>query len=694
MGRLLSVVLAALVLLTPFLLPVVPGPKLAARAAGELVTAPLAGAPESADERALFDALIAAYGNRVPLGEFEFEVAEADSEATEGLAANARSAFVRALRSTADDRELADFRVVGEQVPVEGGLDARVRFEADALRGRFQGPNALEWSAEQRVRLPGRTSLWPPLVAVAIAILLRRPLLALFLGVLSGSVLLAFERLDGIAALARGALDVVSVFFYRELVDPERALIIGFVVFMLAMVGVLTKSGAIRGLMDAIARRAKTARGTQVATYLMGLAIFFDDYANTILVGSTMRPLTDRFRIAREKLAYLVDSTAAPVAGLSIFSTWIAFEVSTYSAQLPAAGLAPSEGYAVFMRSVPYSFYCIFTLVFVGWIALSGRDFGPMRRAELRASSGGGLLRPGATPMVSEDATSMEPHPAATPKLSNALLALGAFLAVTLLAIAHGGGLFGWRDGAPFFDPALVASVEGITLVLNEGSGSMPLFIGSLAGLLVASVGALGAGLGLRDVGLAGWTTLRSMGVAFGILYLAWMIGAVTVDLDTAGYLTAFVGDTLPPGWLPTGTFLLAGIIAFATGSSWSTMSIVLPLAVPLAYQLGLTTELAPLAEDSGRQLMVITIGSVLSGAIFGDHCSPISDTTVMSSIASASDHIDHVRTQVPYAVAAMSVSVVCGYLPAAHGVSPWICLAAGSIAISAIVLVLGKRTA
>ena len=200
---------------------------------------------------------------------------------------------------------------------------------------------------------------------------------------------------------------MLTTYFRGQLVDRARIEIILFVIFMLAMVGVVTKAGGIRGMMNRIASLAQDARKTQIATWIMGLSVFFDDYANTILVGSTMRPLADRFRIAREKLAYIVDSTAAPVAGVSILSTWIAFEVSTFSAQLPDAGMAPSDGYAVFIQTLPYRFYCWFTLLFVAFVVFS--EAGLRAHAHRRTTRPGRkLLRDGATPLVGKAATELE----------------------------------------------------------------------------------------------------------------------------------------------------------------------------------------------------------------------------------------------------------------------------------------------
>ncbi|MEM8713494.1 MAG: Na+/H+ antiporter NhaC family protein, partial [Planctomycetota bacterium] len=424
---------------------------------------------------------------------------------------------------------------------------------------------------------------------------------------------------------------------------------------------------------------------------------FFDDYANTILVGSTMRPLADKYRVAREKLAYVVDSTAAPVAGVSILSTWIAFEVSTFSAQLPDAGLGPNQGYAIFLQTLPYRFYCWFTLMFVGMVVVSGRDFGPMLKAERRAR-GGKILRDGAVPLVGKAATELEAKDGIDPRAATALVPLAVFILVTLGSIIVAGceglGAFAEAGTTKAKEFALLSPLEVATGILYEGSGEKPLMYGAIAGFLVAAVMALMRGLRPADIGASALNSLRAMGVAVVILYLAWMVGQVCEDLSTAAYLSATLTEAIPFMVLPVILFLLAGLIAFSTGSSWSTMTILLPLVIGLSYDIGFAGTPPGMDQRAfGLMLMVISIGSVLEGAIFGDHCSPLSDTTVMSSIACASDHVDHVRTQAPYAILTMAVALGVGYLPVTFfGVSPWITLIAGGVLMALILRMKGKR--
>ncbi|MFT5284595.1 MAG: Na+/H+ antiporter NhaC [Planctomycetota bacterium] len=598
----------------------------------------------------------------------------------------ARGLRIQAASGAADESgEDASMSIAipGQDMPQVGGASFVGKYEDGILSLEYQPVGEPALIASKEFSPPNKFSLFPPLIAIFLAILFRKPVPALFFGVFSGAMLLQHGAGAGwLASIGSGFVDIFGVFFWKELVDSWRAQTIGFVIFMLAMVGVITKNGGLRGLMDLIARRATSARNTQVATFLMGLAVFFDDYANTILVGSTMRPLTDRFRISREKLAYIVDSTAAPVAGISIFSTWIAYEVSTFSSQLPAAGLAASDGYAIFFQTLPYRFYCLFAIAMVAFVVFTGRDFGPMLKAEKRAREKGELIRPGGKAMVGDHATKLAPADGVIPKASRALLPLFLFIAITLFEIVRGGG---------GFDMSLAewTSVEGFSRLIGAGGGIWPLFAGSMAGFVLAVIMSFAVGL-KSEVAGAAWNTLRSMGIAIVILYLAWMIGSVCDDLGTASYLTELIGDSLRPELLPILLFLLAGVVAFATGSSWSTMGILLPLVVGLSYNLG---EAGGIEHLSGLTLMVLSIGAVLEGAIFGDHCSPISDTTVLSSIATASDHIDHVRTQAPYAISTMIIAIIAGYFPCAFlGTSPYVGWLMGLSLLALLMFVSGKR--
>jgi Na+/H+ antiporter NhaC len=276
-----------------------------------------------------------------------------------------------------------------------------------------------------------------------------------------------------------------------------------------------------------------------------------------------------------------------------------------------------------------------------------------------------------------------------TPRAHRALLPVLTFVGLTLFEIVRVGlaahPQLGWSD---------LLELQGITAVLGEGDSTRAILIGSTAGLLVAVVLALFAGL-RREIPAAAWATVRSMGVAVAILYLAWMIGAACDQLGTAVYLSEVLSERVLAPLLPSLLFLLAAAVAFSTGSSWSTMSILLPLVVGLAYTIGRDSGFGGGGSAAGHLLLVMSIGAVLEGSIFGDHCSPLSDTTVLSSTAAASDHIDHVRTQAPYALTVMLISLLCGYLPCALlGLSPWLALLAAAAVLTVIAFTFGRPTA
>ena len=673
MSRLTGALAALLLVGGVFLLPAADRGRLAASGAADLI-----------DAEAAAD-LVQSFGSATPTTWTLSLGAITSSES--GREPAIRRALARALRAQADAANRT-LQLSGTATAAPDGPSFHLAIHttpdgAELLELRITHPADPNTTRDLSAPFtpPGPSSLLPPLVAIALALTTRKPILALLAGVIAAGCLMragagTLAALNPIAA----ARDV-GLAFWAEFSDSDRAHVLGFVIAMLAMVGVITKNGGLGGVMDLVAARAKDARRTQIATWFMGLVIFFDDYANTILCGATMRPLTDRFRVCREKLAYLVDSTAAPVAGISIFSTWVAFEVSQFAPQLPAAGLSPADGYAIFLQTLPYRFYCLFALTLCGMVAFTGRDFGPMLTAERRARTTGEVVRNDGTPMVSNLVTEMPPAAAVDARAWRALVPLAVFLCLT----------FGWviytgLVGAHAAGLETSLSSRGLSNILGAGNSYQALLYGSVAGLLVAVLASLLAGLRSGILGAA-LSSLRATYVAIVILYLAWMIGSACGGLGTATYLTAAVGDVLSAPLLPVLLFAIAGSIAFATGSSWSTMSILLPLVVGLAYELGIDTSIG------GVGLVVISIGAVLEGAIFGDHCSPISDTTVLSSTACASDHVDHVRTQMPYALLAMGVAIVCGYLPVTYlGLSPWLCLPAGALALYAFLRLFGQR--
>ncbi|MDX1503446.1 MAG: Na+/H+ antiporter NhaC family protein [Thermoanaerobaculia bacterium] len=518
--------------------------------------------------------------------------------------------------------------------------------------------------------LPGLLSLVPPLIAIGLALLFKDVLVSLALGVFSGALIL--NSFHPIVAFARS----IDQFVVPSLADSDRASIVIFSTLLGGMVGVIGASGGTRGIVERLTKLATNARRGQLATWALGVAIFFDDYANTLIVGNTMRPITDRLRISREKLAYIVDSTAAPVASVVPISTWIGFEIGLIAAAFTQLGIDDDyNAYGVLLGSIAYRFYPIFALVLGFAIAVSRRDAGPMLAAERRAATTGKLVADGDTPLAMESADALEPPAGAPLRAVNALAPIGAVVAVTLVGL--------YVTGRPGVDPADHPSVFAFLREVFSASNSFhALLWGSLAGVTLAIVLALAQRILTVTQSMKAMVEgFRSMLLALVVLILAWSIGAVCEQLNTADYVVGLTEGVLAPHWLPVLVFLASAAISFATGASWGTMAILMPLVIPICHQLA-TAAALPVGSPTYTTLLVGTVSSVLAGSVWGDHCSPISDTTILSSMASGCDHIAHVRTQIPYALFAGLLGMALGDIPTAFGLSPWISLATGSAII------------
>jgi Na+/H+ antiporter NhaC len=513
------------------------------------------------------------------------------------------------------------------------------------------------------------TTLLPPLAAIVLALLTRQVLLSLFAGVWIGAALLEGDILGAF-------LRSVDRFVVEALADVGHAHIVIFSLSLAGMVGILHANGGIRGLVVLISRWARGRRSAQVATWLLGCLIFFDDYANSLIVGNTMRSYTDRVRISREKLAFIVDATAAPVATIGVISTWTAYQLGLIDPVLEALATGVREPYLFFLSSIPFSYYSFFMLFLVFLSAVTLRDFGPMRRAEARAHETGAVLREGAQPLVDagyERAAETNEPP---PRWANAVIPIVTLVGTTL------GGL--WVTGRA----ALSAEAEP---TLHQVIGAADAYRALLWASVVASAAAAGLSLlqGQKvEAVVSSWLDgVRSLVLAVVILLLAWSVSSVCAELRTGDAVASLVPDLVGPQLLPAISFVVAGAVAFATGTSYGTMGILIPILLPLVYRLGSANDVPMESLDA---LGFATLASVLGGAVFGDHCSPISDTTVLSSMASGADHIDHVRTQLPYAMLVAAVSVPA-YLLAGFGVHPALVLVLGVAAVLALFLLLAR---
>ncbi|MAL17250.1 MAG: sodium:proton antiporter [Balneola sp.] len=510
-------------------------------------------------------------------------------------------------------------------------------------------------------------SILPPLVAIAIALIFRQVLFALFLGIWMGAYLIGDLSFTGIFSSFFSSL---SDFIVPGVSDPDRMSIVIFSILIGGMVGIITDNGGTRGVIKAITRFVRTKVQGQVVTSLMGFVVFFDDYANTMVVGNTMRPLTDKLRISRAKLAYLVDATAAPIATIALVSTWIGAMVGFIATAESEMANFNEAAYSVFINSLPYNFYAFFTILFVILIAYSGRDFGTMLKARID------LYKAKHDPKLDkynlykdkieeDEAKKSESH------WMNAALPILTLVLGTII------GLFVTGEGN---------SIQSIVETANSYNA---LLWGSLASVVVAIIMTLSQKLLDIEKTLEGM--MNGMHVMFDgvlILVLAWGLSDVTVALGTADYLVSVFGETLNPYWMPAIVLVLSALTAFATGSSWGTMGILMPLVVPLGWEIGNNTGVP---MEMTLEIIYASVSAVLAGSVWGDHCSPISDTTILSSIATQCDHVEHVNTQLPYAMIVGAISILAMIAAIVLNISVWIIYPVGVAIIIGIIYKFGK---
>jgi Na+/H+ antiporter NhaC len=501
----------------------------------------------------------------------------------------------------------------------------------------------------------GLISLLPALLAIGLTLVTRQVLLSLFAGIWIGAtVLVGWNPAAGAARSLQFVVDNVTATFNVKLLL--------FTFLIGAMLGMIFLSGGMNALAERIAERIRTRRQAELGTSLLGMTIFVDSYASTMITGSVMRPITDRFDISREKLAYILDSTTSPTASLSVVSTWLGFEVGLIAEQLNTIGVDRSA-FLLFLESIPYRFYSLLAIVLVFIVVLAGWDFGPMAKAERRARTEGKVLADNANPLLETQEDDIQTPDHVDPRWWYFAAPIAALVAMTGFSLYYTGGGFGGRSltdalaNAATADSILWASFTGCGVVLA---------------ILVGH-----ARIALDEVSDAIFEGFKMVMFPVAVLSLAWSIGAVSQALGVGPYVVAISEGVVTPQLLPAVIFLSAVLISFSIGTSWGTMGIMFPVAIPLGHAIG-----APLAP---------AIAAILTGALFGDHCSPISDTTVMSSMFAASDHVDHVNTQIPYAVLAGVVATGL-FLLAGYGVSAFVALPAGVAAVALVAYLLSEE--
>ena len=596
-------------------------------------------------------------------------------------------------------------------------------------------------------------SIVPPLAAIVLALFLRQVLLSLFTGILAGAWIVGGMQFHPYE-LMKSFFTVLDSYILGALNSPSHLSVIIFSLMIGGVVALISRNGGMAGIVSKISPLAKGPKSTQFVAWLLGIAIFFDDYANTLIVGNTIRPVTDKYSISREKLAYIVDSTAAPIAAVAFITTWIGAELGYIGDEIPklSGWDNPPSPYSVFLSSLSYAFYSLFTLFFVLIIVFTGRDFGPMFKAEQRARTTGQVYNTKSKKGPDANLEELEPVEGAPLRWINGLLPILVVVLGTLMGLVDTGmdscyteltenkGIYmednSWgetwskmqylnfsekevRNALEALNPQRVSEDAELGTNLNPyqvwearggdiglkkpgGLRKIGLLIGqsdSYVALLWASISAVMIALLMTvaqrilkleaaiNTVVSGFKTMMP---ALLILILAWSLATTTEQLSTAEFLTSILGDALSPYTIPVVIFILAAVIAFSTGSSWSTMAILYPIAIPMTWTISMN---AGLDVEETMPILYNVIAVVLSASVLGDHCSPISDTTILSSLASNCDHIDHVRTQLPYALLVGVVSLIMTYVATALDLPFIINFAVGFTALYVFVRLVGKRT-
>lgn len=536
--------------------------------------------------------------------------------------------------------------------------------------------------AEVNAEKFGFWTILPPIIAIALAFITKNVVISLFIGTLSGCFLLQITGSNPFMAIIQAFLDFVQRAL-NSLADPWNAGIVLQVMVIGGVISLVSKMGGAKAIAESLAKKAKTPRSAQLITWFLGVLVFFDDYANSLIVGPIMKPVADKMKISRERLSFIIDATAAPIAGIMIVSTWIGLEVGLIKDGFTLIG-QEVDAFGVFLSTIPYRFYNILILIFVVATSLLLRDFGPMRKAEINARKG--YISDASKEITLDKDVEDEMAPKEGVKLSvwNAIIPIGALMISALISFYYSGytAIMGGEDVVlQNLMTTSPASFTAIREAFSASDASVALFQSALFASIVAIFMAVCKKIFTFSEAVEVWIDgMKGLIITGVILILAWSLSSVIKELGTAAYLVKLLSSSIPQFLLPSIIFILGAVISFATGTAYGTMGILMPLAIPLSYSI---------SPEMGY--VIVGTSAVLTGAIFGDHCSPISDTTIMSSMGAGCDHISHVRTQMPYALSVAAITILFGYIPVGLGLSIWLVLPLAIAAIFALVYFVGK---
>lgn len=488
--------------------------------------------------------------------------------------------------------------------------------------------------------------LVPPLLAILLALLTREVVVALLAGIWSGSWIVL-----GPAGFFQAFVHIADTRVVGTLSDPTHLLWILFILLLGGLMGILSSAGAMKGMLDRLLPHLRSRRAGMLSTVGVAIVNFIDPYAGILISGNTMRPVTDRLRISREKLALLINLTAGAVAAVTVVSTWAVVEEQT----ILATGITDRDGlFDLFFHILPYSFYPLCALLLVALVSATDRDFGPMLRAEMRAITTGQIFRVGSKPMLDPELAELSDTENLRDRGSSAMLVIGTLVVLAFLSFFLTG----------LVNPHRPPEDRAFKHVLGWAMPYRALVWSAMGALILAFVSVLARKYLSFPQAMQAWLRgMKAMLVAVLVLVLAWALGDTCRDLSLGRFVETHLDEDVAARWLPAAAFLACAVIGYTMGSTWSSLLLLLPALAPMAVAHG----------EPG--VFYGTLAAVLSGALLGGNLSPIAATTVLSSIGGASDLVDHVKTQAPYAALAGGAALFLGFLPAGFGVSPWLCL-------------------
>lgn len=462
----------------------------------------------------------------------------------------------------------------------------------------------------------GFVSILPPLIAIALAIKTKNVLFSLLIGLLFGSTVIAGWN------PILGFVNLIPDFIYEQVASDSNMQSLTNLLIIGSFVAIIGATGGGAAFANAIGKVINNKKKTELSMWLAGIFVWFSDSANSLLVGPIFHPIGEKFKVSREKFAYILDATSSPICALVPIISWGVYIMGLIDTELEALQNVTATSWEIFIGAIPYQFYSILTLLMVGYIAYTQFDYGPMLKAEKRAEKGK-VLRDGAIPL--RDTRITELPEGVEPKARMVIVPLTAMLVVMFTIFI--------LNGFP------KESISGV--VIRQGLA---------LGYIVAGI--IAAGMALKSKIMTTKTLentifdgMKSMVYLMVLMVFAWSLGSVTKQLGTANYIVDLAEGFLNPGFLPVIMFIVGSLMSLPTGSSWGTYAILMPIGIPVAMQMG-----AP---------VMVTVAAIISGGLFGDHCSPLSDTTLLASMGAAADHMDHFKTQFPYALTVAFVSCI-----------------------------------